>query len=38
MVDDSYDIDEVVEKMLSRKERKIPNSVYKPHSESVMLI
>jgi len=35
---DNYDVDEVVEKMLARKDRKIPGSVYKPHSETVQLI
>jgi hypothetical protein len=32
---DNYDIEEIVEKMLARKDRKIPGSVYKPHSDSV---
>ena len=35
---DNYDVEEVVEKMLARKDRKIPGSVYKPHSETVQLI
>ena len=32
---DSYYIDDIVDKMLARKDRKIPGSVYKPHSETV---
>jgi hypothetical protein len=35
---DNYDVEEVVEKMLARKDRKIPGSVYKSHSETVQLI
>lgn len=37
-VEDHYDIDEVVEKMLQKKDRRIPGPVYKPHSEEVTLI
>ena len=33
--EDNYDIDDIVEKMLRLRDRKIPNSVYKPHNETV---
>ena len=36
--EDNYDVEDVVEKMLARKDRKIPGSVYKPHSINVLLI
>lgn len=36
--EDNYDIDDVVEKMLARRDRLIPGTVYKPHSEKVYLI
>jgi hypothetical protein len=36
--EDNYDIDHVAEKMAGRKDRKIPMTVYKPHSETVLLI
>ena len=36
--EDTYDIDHVVDKMCGRKDRKIPGTVYKPHSETVLLI
>jgi|LauGreDrversion4_2_1035121.scaffolds.fasta_scaffold97836_1 hypothetical protein len=36
--DSNYDIDDVVDKMLARRDRKIPGSVYKPHHEQVILI
>lgn len=37
-IEDNYDIDDVVDKMLTRRERKIPGSVYKPHNPQVILI
>lgn len=36
--EDTYDIDDVVDKMLSRKDRKIPGSVYKQHAPNILLI
>ena len=36
--EDNYNIEYVVEKMLARRDRKIPGTVYKPHSETVYLI
>lgn len=38
MVEDNYDIDDVVDKMLAKRDRKIPGTVYKPHAPSVFLI
>lgn len=37
-VEDDYDLDYVVERMLARRERRIPGSVYKPHADNVILI
>lgn len=36
--DDSYDPHNVVAKMLLKKDRKIPGSVYKPHNDEVVLL
>jgi hypothetical protein len=36
--EEAYDIDDIVEKMLRLRDRKIPGSVYKPHNETVLLI
>ena len=36
--EDSYDVEDVIEKMLARKDRRIPESVYKPHNDLVTLI
>jgi len=36
--EDNYSPHKVVAKMLARKERKIPGSVFKPHSESINLL
>lgn len=36
--DDQYDPHNVVAKMLMKKDRKIPGSVYKPHSEEIILL
>jgi hypothetical protein len=36
--EDNYNIEEVVEKMLARRDRKIPGTVYKPHSQTVLLL
>lgn len=38
VTDKNYDVEEVVEKMLARRDRRIPGSVYKPHNEQVILI
>jgi hypothetical protein len=35
---DNYDIDDVVDKMCGRKDRKIPGTVYKPHSDKILII
>ncbi len=35
---DNYDIDEVVDKMLAKRDRRIPGSVYQPHTDHVILI
>lgn len=35
---DNYDVQSVVDKMLYRKDRKIPGSVYKPHSAEIILL
>ena len=32
---ENYDVEDIVEKMLARKDRKIPGSVFKPHAETV---
>ena len=37
-VDDNYDLDEVIERMINKRDRKIPGSVYKPHADTVTLI
>lgn len=36
--EDKYDIDDIVEKMLARRDRKIPGSVYKPHNDQVLIM
>lgn len=36
--EEHYDIDDIVDKMLSKRDRLIPGSVYKPHSDKVFLI
>jgi len=36
--DDNYDVEDVVEKMLARRDRRIPGSVYKPHADTMVLI
>lgn len=36
--DDNYDVEDVVEKMLVRRDRRIPGSVYKPHADTIFLI
>lgn len=36
--EDNYDIDDIVDKMLARRDRLIPGTVYKPHSEKTFLI
>lgn len=36
--DDSYSPHDVVEKMLLRRDRKIPGSVFKPHAEEIVLL
>ena len=36
--DDGYDVEDVVEKMLRFRDRRIPGSVYKPHNDTVILI
>lgn len=35
---DNYSPHDVVEKMLMRRDRKIPGSVFKPHSEEIILL
>lgn len=36
--DDQYSPRNVVAKMLAKKDRKIPGSVLKPHSQEIMLL
>lgn len=36
--DENYDINAIVQKMLSKRDRKIPGSVFKPHSEEIVLL
>ena len=38
VAESNYDVEDVVDKMLARRDRRIPGSVYKPHSEQVILI
>ena len=35
---DNYSPHDVVEKMLLKRDRKIPGSVFKPHSEEIILL
>lgn len=35
--EDNYSVEDVIDKMLARKDRKIPGSVYKPHAPMIML-
>ena len=37
-VEDHYDLDEVIDRMLGKRDRKIPGSVYKMHSPSLTLM
>ncbi len=36
--DDNYDVEDVVEMTLARRDRRIPGSVYKPHADTMVLI
>lgn len=36
--DENYDINAIVSKMLAKRDRKIPGSVFKPHSEEIVLL
>ena len=38
LAEDNYNIEEVVEKMLTKRDRKIPGTVYKPHNQTVLLL
>ena len=38
VAESNYDVEDVVDKMLARRDRRIPGSVYKPHCEQVILI